>query len=289
MRVGLYNLEPKYSNLALEKLRIYHAGLGDDVVDYPWPEPCGKVYASSIFTFTKKHNVPEGSVVGGTGFNLSTVLPADVAAIKPHLNFGFTTRGCIRKCPFCVVPEKEGAMRIEGDLLDLWDGKSKDVVLFDNNILGLPVHFALICQQAREHKLRIDFNQGLDHRLLTPRIIADMSTISHPEFRFAYDHVSMADSVEKAIALLREGGAPRRSMWYVLVGYDSTFDEDLQRLKHLRSMGQNAYVQRYVMNDRRLTALAQWANQRHIFHGMTWEQFISHPRKKGYRELFNED
>lgn len=274
MRVGLLNLEPKYKNLALEKLRIYHQSKGDSVEDYFALVPYDRVYASSIFDYTPKFILPEGAICGGSGFDLVTNLPDEVEAIEPHLNFGFTTRGCIRKCPFCIVPQKEGHIRAVGDLLSLWDGKSKDIRILDNNILALSDHFAMMCEQALKYKLRLDFNQGLDHRLLTPEIVDLLVSIRHTEYRFAFDHPSYFNSVEKAIDLLWAKGI-KRSTWYVLVGFDTTFQEDLDRLNYLKGRNQNAFVQRYNKNKlgRKYTQLARWANQHHIFQGMRWEQF----------------
>jgi len=291
MKVGLYNLEPRIKNLAIEKLRLYYQGCGDVVDDCLPMETNGLdvVYASSIFDWTSQKYVSPEMVTGGTGFNLTTTLPPEVEAMQPHLNFGFTTRGCIRKCPFCVVPRKEGKIRVVGDLLDLWDSKSKEVILYDNNILALPEHFAFICEQARQYKLKLDFNQGLDHRLLTPEIVDIMRSISHYEYRFAFDHPTYINSVGKAIKLLQDKGI-NRCMWYVLVGFDTTFEEDLFRLNYLRDHGQLAFVQRYRDKKKKklgkeYTALARWANQHNIYRGMTWEQFLIHPDNKRYRYL----
>ena len=277
MNIGLLNLEAKYKNFALEKLRLYHHIKGDCVQDYFALNKYDKVYVSSIFSSTKKTIVPENAICGGTGFDVASKLPPDVESIKPHLNFGFTTRGCIRKCSFCIVPAKEGYIRKEGDLLDLWDGVARDIVLFDNNILALPSHFALVCEQAKANRLRLDFNQGLDHRLLTPEIIGLMKSILHIEYRFAFDHPSYLDSVDKAITLLQSRGI-NRCLWYVLVAFDTTFQQDLERLNYLRGRGQTAYVQVYNNRNTSLySALSRWVNQHHLFKAMTWEQFLEHP------------
>lgn len=285
MKIGLYNLEPRYRNLALEKIRKYYTD-GGHIVEDCMPIETSKydtVYCSSLFDWTPKRYVLPSMITGGTGFNLETTLPPEIDAVLPRLNFGFTTRGCIRHCPFCVVPMKEGNIRVEGDLLDLWDGKAKDITLYDNNVLALPEHFAFICNQARENNLRVDFNQGLDHRLLTPEIVDILNSFSHPELHFAFDHPKLINSVDKAITLLQSKGI-NRCNWYVLVGFGTTFEEDLERLNYLRERKQNAYVQRYKNGkklDRKYTMLAEWVNQHHIFHGMTWEQFLAHPDNKG--------
>lgn len=289
MNIGLLNLEPKYKNLALEKLRIYHQAKGDYVEDYFALNPYDKVYCSSIFDYTKKHLVPQGAICGGTGFDLTTVLPPEIEEVKPHLNFGFTTRGCIRACPFCVVHIKEPVLKVIIRFLkQLWDGKTKLITLLDNNILAIPTHFYDICQQALELKVTLDFNQGLDHRLLTPQFVGLLKSISHTEYRFAFDSPAYYKSVGEAISMLQDAGI-NRCLWYVLVGFNTTFQEDLDRVNFLRDRGQQAYIQRFkrLKNDFRHIALAQWVNQHHIFYGMTWEQFLEteHSRKRKYDKL----
>ena len=286
VNIGLLNLEPKYKNLALEKLRIYHQTKGDFVEDYFALNKYDKVYASSIFSYTKKGIVPEGAICGGTGFDLTTVLPPEIEEIKPHRNFGFTTRGCIRHCPFCVVPQKEGNIKMVGTLKDMWSGtKGVIITLLDNNILALPNHFLEICEESKPHKLRLDFNQGLDHRLVTPEICRAMTSIRHLEYRFAFDSPAYYKSVEKAIDMLKDAGI-NRSLWYVLVGFNTTFQEDLDRVNFLRKHGQQAYIQRFKRpkHDWRHIALAKWVNQHHIFYAMTWEEFLNteHSKKRKY-------
>ena len=92
MKVGLQNLEPKYKNLAIEKIRKYYSAKGDEVEDYFALEHYDQVYASSIFTFTDKSKVPEGAVCGGSGFDLRsggvyypTYLPPEIEAVKSSL------------------------------------------------------------------------------------------------------------------------------------------------------------------------------------------------------------
>jgi hypothetical protein len=238
-----------------------------------------KIYVSCVFEKNRgkcEKWISPKTVIGGSGYDVSSVLPPEIECVKPHINLGFTTRGCIRRCSFCIVPKKEGRIRVVGDLLDIWDGKSKEVRLLDNNILALPDHFRLICSQARENRIRIDFNQGLDHRLLTQEIVDELKTISHFELRFAFDHPSSRSSVEKALALLKKNRI-NRCYWYVLVAYNTTFQEDLDRLNFLRDNGQNVFLQRYNWNlktgDRKYIPLAKWANH-HFFQKYTFTEFM---------------
>lgn len=289
-KILLINVDSKKPNLALHKLAKYHADRGAEVVwDAPlFAQRADEVYVSCIYSWNK-HKCQEwgnGTAIGGSGYDPLVRLPAEVEQVKPRINWGFTTRGCIRKCQFCIVPHKEGKIHIVGDLLDLWDGKSKQAVLLDNNILALPQHFRLICKQARENNIKLDFNQGLDCRLLNKDILKELKSIRHEEYRFAFDSPKDEKAVEKAIRLL-QGGGINRCTWYVLVGFDTSLDEDLWRLTFLRNRNQNAYVQRYNgTKAKEYIPMARWANQRHIFHGMTWQQFMARPENRKYRALF---
>jgi len=282
MKIGLLNLEPKYKNLAIEKIRLYHSHRGDSVEDYFALQHYDKVYCSSIFSFTQKHIVPQGAICGGSGFDLTTILPPEIEEIKPHLNFGFTTRGCPRNCSFCIVHRKEGGIKIVGTLRDLYDGKAKLIVLLDNNILAVLSHFFGICQESVDLGVTLDFNQGLDFRFVTTEVAKMLKIISHKEYHFAFDHPAYLKGVDKAIDLLQAEGI-NRCNWYVLVSYNTTFQEDLVRLNHLRERNQNAFVQRYK-RDKLYIPLARWANQHHIFHGMTWDQFLDLPENSFYKK-----
>lgn len=283
-RILIIDIDSKIKNLALYKIAKYYEEKHYEVI---WNYPLAKgtveqIYVSCIFTKNKeKCQEWEGiAEIGGSGYDILKELPQDMGQIRPRINLGFTTRGCIRKCKFCIVPEKEGAIHIEGDLLDLWDGKSRDIVVLDNNILALPDHFRLICKQARDNGIRLDFNQGLDHRLLDKDIVDELRRTRHIEYRFAFDHPSYQKTVSRAIDLLQEGGI-RRCSWYVLVGFDTTIDEDLDRLNYLRSRNQNAYVQRFesCYHKKEYISLARWANQHHLFQALTWEQFKEKERQ----------
>lgn len=283
MKILIIDIDSRIPNLALKKVEKYHLDRGDEVI---WDMPLAKdiadkIYVSCVFTKNKSRcDFWQGlAEIGGSGYSLEIKLPPEIEAIKPRINYGFTTRGCIRNCKFCIVPKKEGGIRTVGDLLDLWDGQAKKIVVMDNNILALPEHFELVCQQARNSHIKVDFNQGLDHRLLTSEIVDLMVSISHTEYRFAFDHPSYLPSVERALRLLRQGGI-NRCNWYMLVGFDTTPEEDLMRANYLRDRNQRAYVQRYETHYFApfYVGLARWVNQPHLFVGMTWQEFLDYPR-----------
>lgn len=283
MDILIIDIDSRITNYALAKIDKYHSDKGDNVT---WNMPlmrwtADKIYVSCIFTKNKhlcgEWESQDNVMIGGSGYSLSIKLPDEIESVKPRLNMGFTTRGCIRNCSFCIVPEKEGYVHVVGDLLDLWDGKTKDIVLMDNNILAMPEHFKMICQQARDNKLRLDFNQGLDHRLLTSELCKELKSISHVEYKFSFDSPTMYKSVQKAIDMLKVHGI-KQCTWFILVGYDTTFDEDMERLEYLKEQGQSAFVQRFETchYKKEYIQMARWANQHHIFKKMTFKQFCKH-------------
>ena len=222
-------LDSRIPNFAMAKVRKFHEDKGDEVRDLPlysvWAD---KIYVSVVFDWNK-HLADEWegrAVIGGSGWDLKVQLPPEIESVQPHMNWGFTTRGCIRNCPFCVVPRKEGQISIVDDVLGIWDGKSKDITLMDNNILASPQeHQDRIFAQLRDNGLRVDFNQGLDHRLITKENAQQLKLVRHKEYHFAFDHPCMQGSVDTAIDHLHHAGI-NRSIWYVLVGYNTTIEQD---------------------------------------------------------------
>jgi len=281
VKVLLINIDSKLPNIALKKIELWHKNQDDEVI---WDMPMqinevDKVYASCIFTSNKWQceqykGLRGDTVIGGTGYDLTIKLPTEIDNMKPKINYGFTTRGCIRKCPFCFVWKSEGHIRIVGDLYDIWDGKCKKVTLLDNNILAAPEHFKIICTQIRKENIKVDFNQGLDIRLLTPELADVLNSTPTADLRFAFDSPSLESIVRTKIAMLRQH-SKKRPFVYVLVGFDTTFEEDLHRLNVLKELGCRAYVMRHENTPNRLIyiRLAEWANQFWTFAKYTFEDF----------------
>jgi len=285
-------IDGKLPNLALEKVKKFYRDKGYKIYEnFPLAVPyVERIFVSCIFTWNRRkaevwRQYPHAEI-GGSGVDLTKNLPPEIEAVKPKINLGFTTRGCIRKCPFCIVPKKEGYIRTVGDIYDVWDGKSDKITLLDNNILGLREHFFKIIKQLKKERLKVDFNQGLDCRLVDEEVAKALSGVRHEEYKFAFDFVGVEPYVIRTINLLRKHGI-RRCTWYVLVGFNTSYEEDLYRLFLLRRLGQNAYVQRYnywdnpKVQNKFYIAMARWANQHHIYQGMTFSHFL---RKARYIE-----
>ena len=262
------NIDSVIPNLALKKIEKYHLDKGDEVI---WDLALAlnlvdKAYVSCIFPENRyKCLIFEGrALIGGSGYSLTIRLPPEIEIVKPRINWGFTTRGCIRKCYFCFVPEMEGWIHIVGDIYDIWDEESRKLYIMDNNILALPNHFKLICEQIRKEKLRVDFNQGLDHRLLTEELWHELLTLKHiHEIRFAFDDIAYKKTVIKALELMSKNGLKDwQTRWYVYAGEKDTFETVYERLNILKQYKQHAYLMRdkKVYDDPRWIALSAWTS-----------------------------
>ncbi len=277
MKVLLINIDSVIPNLALKKIEKFHLDRGDEVI---WDNELmrysvDEIYVSCVFTKNQAMCKEwEGSaMIGGSGYDMNVKLPADIEAVKPRINWGFTTRGCIRNCHFCFVPKMEGAIRIVGDIYDLWDGQAKQINIMDNNFLAAPFHHVgKIIDQLRNENLKVDFNQGLDIRLLYRRnlLSSELRGLRHVEYRYAWDAPDVLMPKRLEWVMDHVG----RASIYVLAGF-TTFEEVLSRLEIIKSIGHRAYLMRHesVAGDRRYTQLARWANQRHMFAKQTFEQF----------------
>lgn len=296
MKVLLINIDSKIPNIALKKLEKFYLDSGCEVICDTEDRPLlyndiDKIFVSCIFTANKdKCREWEGrAMIGGSGYHLGVTLPYLIEEMKPKINIGFTTRGCIRKCPFCIVPQKEGKIRVVGEILDFWDRKSKDITLLDNNIMALPEHFGMICYQIAQYKLRVDFNQELDIRLLDENNVRLLKMISHKEYRFSYDQMKDEKMVRRGIEMLKNVGI-KQSIFYVLTGFNTSYQEDLYRLNVLRGLNQDVFIQRYnYSKDKILTIFARWGNNHGWFRKLTLKEFVMRPEnKKGYYNICKE-
>lgn len=272
-RILLIDVDSTILNLALAKISSYHKSKGDIVelqkgqnvasrlVEYD------EVYISCVFTESAEaarrlaKQFPNSVVhLGGSGVDLVTELPPEIESLKPdnsiyhdiypetrYTSYGFCARGCIRKCPFCIVPTKEGKIHPVGDLYSVWNREAghTHIVLLDNNILALPDHLEKVADQILQESLTVDINQGMDIRLVNPDNAAIIKKLKlQPYPRFAFDDIKLESAVRKGIDVLKGAGI-RVSMFYVLSGFGPAFEDDLKRVNILRDLGQKAFVMLY--------------------------------------------
>jgi hypothetical protein len=158
----------------------------------------------------------------------------------------FSSRGCIRRCPFCAVPFLEGGLnRVKKSIKQLVWPSHKRIILWDNNILGAP-NWRQIMDELQELGKKVDFNQGLDARLITDEVAERLSKLRMDVIRIAYDQKNMRGAVEKAIEKLSAYGIKKRKiLCYTLYNYDDTPQDLFERIRDLLNWGVVAYPMRY--------------------------------------------
>lgn len=307
--IGLIQIDGKIPNLALMKLSTWHKKQGDEVVlmrDKLINQrliPFDKVYISCIFEENKETAIKvsqqfKNVELGGVGVS-NVKLPEEIEHLMPDydlyksdFSYGFTTRGCIRNCYFCKVRQHEGYIRENCDIYEFWDKRHKEIILMDNNILALPDHFKKIAKQVKENNLKVDFNQGLDFRLLTPEICKILLSLKHKaEIRFAFDSVAYKPMILKAIKMLKEAGLKNwGSRWYVYVGENDTFETVYERMALLRKNKQLVYVMRdkKISKKKEFIALAKYGNLMGAFKYEINNLCGKSDAFKSYRETFKQ-
>lgn len=279
MVIGLHDSDKTgFPNLALMKISAWHKAQGDTVEWWNPMFPYDRVYSSKVFTFTPEcAYLPPDTVKGGTGYGIYEDLPEEIDAMFPDYSIypdcehaiGFLTRGCIRHCPWCVVPRKEGTIRPYRTWREIKRSDSRDIVFMDNNILACPHGIEQIRDMIGQD-VRVDFNQGLDARLITPDAAALLARLKWIRFiRMSCDTDAMLPVVLEAVHLLgAEGVKPYRVFVYLLV---QDIDSAERRALALRDAGVEVFAQPYRDFERNIEPtteqkrFARWVNMKGIF------------------------
>ena len=162
----------------------------------------------------------------------------------------FSSRGCIRKCPYCAVPKLEGDIRTNvKSIKPFIYPKHTKVILWDNNLLGSK-NCGKILDELKEINLKIDFNQGLDARLITNKTASKLSQLKFDLIRFAYDHKGMRKAVERAIKILSAHGIHKRKIiFYTMFNYKDDPEDFYRRVRDLLEWGVVSYPMRFQPLD----------------------------------------
>jgi len=277
----LIDIDSVIPNLALEKCKIYHKGIGDYVETTPMFETwADRIYVSSVFEWSREATSHwsnnKRALIGGTGWDYKVKLDKEIDAITPRINVGFTTRGCVRKCDFCFVPKMEGLIHPVANVVDIWDGKSKDIMLLDNNILALPEHFRKQCDFIRKNKIKVDFNQGMDLRILyvNQSLVQELQTIRHPEYKFAWDLDD--DSMVGKLEWLHDN-LGRCTIYVYTDGVNLSMEKLMWKLNELKRMGHNAHLMLNIClrDDIRYKKLRSWVNAHAVYQAMSFDEYIA--------------
>lgn len=291
MNIGLIDVDGhNFPNFALMKISAWHKAHGDNV------EWCGdlywdfdRVYKSKIFTFSPDIDRPFPCEVicGGTGYDVKSRLPQEIElstlmdySLYPQYPFSiqFFSRGCIRKCPFCLVREKEGFIHpvhpVQPNPNEEW------IEVLDNNFFANPEwRFAIDYLLQRNKPVNL---HGVDVRIMNEEQAYHLNKLRlRKSIHIAWDlpELDLTDKLREVTRYIK----PYKLMCYILVGFNSTMEQDLYRIERCRELGIKPYVMPYRDYENKTKPsqyakdLAQYVNKPMIFKSCKFEDFS--PRK----------
>ena len=300
MQIGLIdvdnwnNLKGCFPNLPLMKLSAWHKEQGNLVEWYDPSKHYDLVYMSKVFSFTNEpfEEIHADQVVkGGSGYAIQLIDGKEVFDQKKHSNLpdhiehifpdyslygitntahGFMSRGCPRGCFFCHVKAKEGCKAYKvADLNEFWNGQ-KNIELYDPNTLACP-EWKDILQQLIDSKANVDFNQGVDIRLMTDEKCEMLMQMKIKHIHFAWYRYQDKKFVVPKLQRFKEmtGWSRDKVTVYILTNYDTTMEQNLERVKTCRELGFNPYIMRYdkehIPRGSEINKLARYVNTKRIF------------------------
>lgn len=291
MKIGLIDVDGKYPNFALMKISAYHKMKGDSV---EWANRVfgeyDKVYSSKVFTFTPDWEYiglqAEEIRKGGTGYDISLALSDEIEKMNPDysiypkcdFSIQFFSRGCIRNCPFCLVRKKEGWIK-PVDPVGL-NPKGEWIEVLDNNFFANPEWDKAIVYLIKQRQ-PINLH-GVDVRLMNEEQAYWLNKLRLKQnIKIAWDlpNMDLTNKLKEITRYIK----PYKLTCYVLVGFNSTIEQDLHRLNTLKELKITPFVQPYrdFKNERTPSNyeidLARWANRTQLFKSFNFEDY--EPRK----------
>ena len=296
MNIGLIDvdhwgkLKGCFPNLPLMKLSTYYKQNDCSVEWYEDGKDYDLVFKSKVFSFTE--DVPVLGDVGrveegGTGYSIKLEEGKEIFDKEKHKNlmqdiehcypdyalygitdtaYGFMSRGCPRGCDFCHVKHKEGRCSVKvADLKEFWNGQKK-IELLDPNTFACK-DWKDILKQLIESGAEVDFNQGVDVRILTDEKISYLKQVRTKYIHFAFDRFQDWDIITKNLLKIKQetGWDKHVVTVYVLTNFDTTIEQDIKRCLFIRDVcGFTPYVMRYdkehIPRGSLVNALARWIN-----------------------------
>lgn len=331
VRVGLIDVDGHhFPNLALMKISAHWKNRGERVEWYDPKSPLKYdiVYMSKVFSdaYSPDYAEPVNAdyvIKGGTGYCITLEDGKEVyhpekdlklpewiehcypdyslypeytgwgGSLKQQTSFGYLTRGCPRGCGFCVVASKEGKMSHKvANLYEFWKGQG-NICLSDPNILACKDAPELLNQLVQSGS-KIEFNQGLDARLITPEKAEYLASMNLKLPHFAMDSMKQMDAVAKGLKLYVDACKRIKGKWnwrnakvFVLTNFDTTHSEDMERIKVIQDCECWAYVMIYNKPSApKITRrLQRWTNNAFLY-GKTHD-FMEY-QKHNYKSVLTE-
>lgn len=305
----------RHPNLALMKIAGYYRDQGNEVTliygSYDEINQYERVFVSKVFTFSEIPQwVLESKHVsfGGTGFfeDGGENLPEEIEHHMPYYDIykeyvehqiasgkkasnysdymeysiGFTSRGCFRKCDFCVNKKYSHAFR-HSPISEFLDESRPYIYLWDDNILALP-EWENVLDEIEATKKPFQFRQGIDLRLMTEdKAKRFVNSHYQGDFIFAFDHIEDTEKIVKKVQLWKRYERKICKM-YVICAYKSQDEHDIadvfERIHILMKYGSLPYVMRYeAYKESKYKSiyieLARWCNQPGFFKKKSFRQF----------------
>lgn len=288
-KIGLIDVDGHkgFPNLALMRISAYHKSRGDSVEWWDAFVHYDLVYKSKVFTFSPDVSTVVNAdkiIKGGTGYKDYGSLPPEIEIMYPDYSIypkfkraiGFLTRGCIRACSWCIVPQKEGQIHPVATWQKIKRPDSREIIFLDNNVLACSHGLDQIADMGGK-PIWIDFNQGLDARLITPKVAALLAQLHWIRFvRLSCDTQEMLPVIEQAVAYMQEAGIAKSRFWAYMLVQDVVEAE--QRALALDRMGVVPFAQPYRDYNggeptREQKQFARWVNMRATFKTCTWKEY----------------
>ncbi len=320
-----------FPNLASMKLSAWHKARSDIVEltkDYKALNRYDLIYISKVFTDTE---VPQNVLTlpnvkyGGTGFfyDKAPPLPEEIEHTKPDYglyaewvqaqidsapenkipqtkkrlsaytdySIGFTTRGCIRGCSFCVNKNYRKCI-LHSPVKEFLDISRKYICLLDDNVLSC-AQWKQVFHDLQATGKRFQFKQGCDERLLTEEKCVELFEKSKwiGDYIFAFDNIKDREGIEKNIKLIRKRKITGNLKFYVFCGYNhdqpGTYDVDFwrndiaslfERISILAKYGCLPYIMRFKDYEQSpfrgiYITVTRWCNQPSFFKKMSFREF----------------
>jgi len=265
MQINLVT-DAKYHNLALMKMATFYKML-DNRVYLNGVGQFDHTIGSWLFTWSEKSPC---DIEGGPGINVKTKLPDHIQRLRPDydlfpidFSLGYTWSYCPRKCPFCIVPQQNNPKE-HHSIWDFHDLRFKKICLLNNNTFSDP-QWKETFEEIWDADLTVRDENGYDIRLLNDEKAAALKKTKFKNNRiyFAWDRMEDERKIIAGFEILKRFKLARHdTMIYVLVGFDTTDEEDFHRLQKIHDFGMSPYVMPYKKNDRHLYALKRFIDQR---------------------------
>lgn len=275
MRIALYDMDDTgFPNLALCKLKAFHQSQGHEVMINPDPlffRP-DREMASRVFSWSPP--IPKDIETG-------TKLPYEIEhqcpdtsdyEVDPGNAYGFTSRGCIRKCDFCIVWKKEGSIKSHAHPSEFIKPHHKKFVMLDNNWLASAT-FDETAEWLSDRRVYVDPTQGLDIRLVNDHRAGILSGIKFTMVKFSFDSMDILDELIEGVQTLRHWRVkPSRYQCFLL---HKPNDDILERIRICEGLYLDPFVMPYVEVDgsRKKSHIARWANKKQIYRNTPWENY----------------